>query len=44
MYLPKQFAEPRHEELHRIVRDNSPGMLVTTGADGLMATHLPFLL
>lgn len=44
MYLPKQFAEPRHEELHRIVRDNSLGMLVTTGADGLMANHLPFLL
>lgn len=44
MYLPRQFAEPRQEELHRIVRDNSFGMLVTSGADGLEANHLPFVL
>lgn len=44
MYLPKQFAEPRVEELHRIVRENSLGMLVTTTASGLEANHLPFLL
>jgi transcriptional regulator len=44
MYLPKQFAEPRVEELHRIVRENSLGMLVTHTASGLEANHLPFLL
>lgn len=45
MYLPQQFAEPRLEELHRIVRDNPLGMLVTARADGgLEANHLPFLL
>ncbi|MBS0467835.1 MAG: FMN-binding negative transcriptional regulator [Proteobacteria bacterium] len=44
MYLPKQFAEPRVEELHRILRENSLGMLVTHTATGLEAHHLPFLL
>lgn len=44
MYLPPQFAEPRVETLHRIVRDNALGMLVTHTAAGLEAHHLPFLL
>lgn len=44
MYLPPQFAEPRTEELHRIVRDHPLGMLVTHTAAGLDANHLPFLL
>lgn len=44
MYLPTQFTEPRTEELHRIVRDNALGMLVTHTANGLEANHLPFLL
>lgn len=44
MYLPKQFAEPRIDELHRIVRDNAFGMLVTHTAAGLEAHHLPILL
>ncbi|CAN7776229.1 FMN-binding negative transcriptional regulator [Variovorax sp. LjRoot175] len=44
MYLPQQFAEPRVEELHRIVRDNSLGMLVRNTGAGLEADHLPFLL
>lgn len=44
MYLPPQFAEPRVEELHRIVRTHALGMLVTHTADGLEATDLPFLL
>lgn len=44
MYLPKQYAEPRVEELHRIVRENPLGMLVMNGAQGLDANHLPFLL
>ena len=44
MYLPTQFTEPRTEELHRIVRDNALGMLVTHTANGLEAHHLPLLL
>jgi Transcriptional regulator len=44
MYLPTQFTEPRTEELHRIVRENALGMLVTHTASGLEANHLPFLL
>jgi transcriptional regulator len=44
MYLPPQFAEPRIEELHRIVRENALGMLVTPTDSGLEAHHLPLLL
>lgn len=44
MYLPTQFAEPRLEELHRIVRENPLGMLVRAEGAGLEAEHLPFLL
>jgi len=44
MYLPQQFAEARPEEVHRIVRDNSLGMLVRHTDTGLEADHLPFLL
>lgn len=44
MYLPKQFTEPRLEELHRIVRNNALGMLVTHTSNGLEANHLPLLL
>jgi transcriptional regulator len=44
MYLPSQFAEPRIEELHRIVRENALGMLVTRTAAGLEVDHLPFAL
>ena len=44
MYLPPQFAEPRVEELHRIVREHPLGMLVRHTDAGLEADHLPFLL
>lgn len=44
MYLPAHFAETRQDELHRIIRDNPLGMLVTNTATGLEANHLPFLL
>ena len=44
MYLPSQFAEPRVEELHRIVRENALGMLVRNTHAGMEADHLPFLL
>ncbi len=44
MYLPPLYAEPRTEELQRIVREHPLGMLVTHTAAGLEAEHLPFLL
>lgn len=44
MYLPEMFAETRPEELHRIIRDNPLGMLVTHASSGLEANHLPFVL
>ena len=44
MYLPQHFAEPRIEELHRIVRDHPLGMLVRRTGAGMDADHLPFQL
>ncbi|MFD0669749.1 FMN-binding negative transcriptional regulator [Ramlibacter sp. MAHUQ-53] len=44
MYLPPHFAEPRVEELHRIIAAHPLGMLVTHTAAGLDANHLPLLL
>jgi transcriptional regulator len=42
MYIPAHFAESRPEEMHRILREHPLGMLVTHGADGLDADHIPF--
>ena len=42
MYIPAHFAEPQADELARIIRDHPLGMLVTHGADGLDADHIPF--
>lgn len=42
MYLPAQFAEPRIESLHRFMGEHGFATLVTLGADGLDANHLPF--
>jgi transcriptional regulator len=44
MYLPAHFAEPRQDELHRLIQTHPLGTLVSHGADGLDANHLPFLL
>ena len=41
MYIPAHFAETRLVELHRIIRDNPLGMLVTHGSEGLDADHIP---
>lgn len=41
MYIPSHFAETRPSELHRIIRENPLGMLVTHGNDGLDADHIP---
>lgn len=42
MYIAPHFAESRPEELHRIIREHPLGVLVTHGASGLDADHLPF--
>ncbi len=42
MYLPKHFEETRIEVLHALVRAHPLGALVTLGAGGLEANHIPF--
>ena len=42
MYLPAHFAETRPEVLAGIIRAHPLGMLVTHGAEGLDADHIPF--
>lgn len=44
MYLPSPFAEPRIEVLHEALRNAGLATLVTTGPEGLDASHLPLLL
>ena len=43
MYLAPHFAEARPDDLHRIIHAHPLGMLVTHGAQGLDAEHVPFL-
>lgn len=42
MYLPAAFAENRPEALHALITAHPLGTLVTHGADGLDANHIPF--
>ena len=42
MYIPAHFAEPRTEVLHELIRQQPLGVLVTHGAGGLDANHIPF--
>jgi len=42
MYVPPHFDEPRTEVLHDLIRQHPLGALVTHGAGGLDANHLPF--
>jgi transcriptional regulator len=42
MYNPPHFAQTQPEHLHRIMRTHPLGVLVTSGADGLDADHIPF--
>ena len=44
MYVPSEFNEDRVEVLHQAMRDIAFGTLVTLGADGLIASHIPLLL
>lgn len=42
MYLPTHFEENRPEILHRLIADHPLGALITHGAKGLDANHVPF--
>jgi len=42
MYVPAHFAENRPEVLHDLIRRHPLGILVTHGAAGLDANHIPF--
>ncbi len=42
MYVPAHFSESRVEVLHALIRERPLGILVTFGAEGLSANHLPF--
>ncbi|QMW03785.1 FMN-binding negative transcriptional regulator [Spirosoma foliorum] len=42
MYTPKAFQETDRDTLYQFIRDNSFGLLVSTGTDGIpVATHIP---
>jgi transcriptional regulator len=42
MYLPQRFEETRLDVLHTLIARHPLGTLVTHGADGLAADHIPF--
>lgn len=42
MYTPANYAETRTDVLHALVAAHPLGTLVTQGADGLAADHVPF--
>ncbi|MCU6434080.1 FMN-binding negative transcriptional regulator [Undibacterium sp. Jales W-56] len=42
MYVPNHFDESRTEVLHDLIKQHPFGMLVTHGASGLDANHIPF--
>ncbi len=42
MYVPSHFDESRPEQLHALIETHPLGILVTRGASGLDANHLPF--
>lgn len=42
MYISKAFQETDRDTLYQFIRDNSFGLLITTGSDGVpVATHVP---
>jgi transcriptional regulator len=43
MYLPPQFAEDEVPALHEAIRQARIATLVTTGAQGLVASHIPMM-
>lgn len=44
VYLPQHFAETDTGAMHRLIREFPLGVLITLGAEGLAANHVPFVL
>jgi len=44
MYIPTHFREERVEVLHQLIQQHRLATLVTLGADGLIANHMPLVL
>jgi len=44
VYLPPHFAATDYEAMHQLIRDFPLGTVVTLGAEGLVANHIPFVL
>ena len=44
MYIPSHFNEDRLDVLHALIRSQSLATLVTYGASGLIASHIPVVL
>jgi transcriptional regulator len=44
VYVPEHFAETDTAAMHRLIRDVPLATLVTLGANGLVANHIPFVL
>jgi transcriptional regulator len=44
VYLPQYFAETDIAAMHRLIQAFPLGTLITLGADGLAANHVPFVL
>jgi transcriptional regulator len=42
MYVPPHFEESRPEQLHALIERHPLGILITQGASGLDANHVPF--
>ena len=41
MYAPAHFEETRTEVIHQLIRERPLATLVTLGAEGLTANHIP---
>jgi len=41
MYIPPQFEQPDIEAMHALIRDRPLATLVTLGANGISANHIP---
>lgn len=44
MYLPAHFEQPDIEVMHELIRNRPLATLVTLGATGIAANHIPLLL
>jgi transcriptional regulator len=42
MYIPAKYREERTGVLHGLIASHPLGLVVTHGADGLSADHIPF--